>query len=357
MTLPHPRLNESGSSLAWLACLVFYPAPWIFRSPSPQDVQISVVAVAVFLVLYVFSVRDGSIRLLICAILTLLIAVLVAPIEANWTVFVIFAATMFGRLDNRLRAFRGIVGACLVAGLTGLMTRQPWFWWFPGIALSALIGLSTNKSFELARENKYLSLCRETVRLEGILEERERISHDLHDLLGRSLTTIAVKAELAARLLARHDDASMGEIQEVAELARTSLTEVRRYVRGAGSVNLARELLSAEKVLAAAGIAVTVERTAPALSFTADSALALSLREAITNLVRHSGADRCKIRLEEGTDTIELSVQDNGQGCKGIDGFGLSGIRKRLGEIGGTIELVDLNPGLQFRATLPRGAL
>ena len=311
-------------------------------------------AIAAFLIVYFLSSRDRGVRLLACATLTLLLAIALAPVEANWTVFVIFAATMFGRLDNHIWAVRGIVGACLIAGVTGIFTGQPWFWWFPGLALSALIGISTIRSFDLIRENKYLIVRREAERLESMLDERERIARDLHDLLGRSLTSIAVKADLASRLIGQDTAAAKDEIIEVANLARESLTEVRRYVSGEGSVSLAREIISAEKILGSAGIKVEVRGITPSLAKPTDNALAMTLREVVTNVMKHSGATECTIRIVEGESELDLYVEDNGRGGEPVEGFGLMGIRNRLRELGGTSDLVPMEQGMRFHARVLR---
>lgn len=348
---------DSGNSLVWLACLIFYPVPWLFRAPENSELIYSVVAIAVFLLIYFMSARDRGLKLLASAAFTLFLAVVLAPVEANWTVFVIFAATMFGRLDSHVWAVRGIIGACLIAGVTGILTGQPWFWWFPGLALSALIGLSTIRSLDLQRENKYLIVRREAERLESMLEERERISRDLHDLLGRSLTSIAVKTDLAARLINHDAVAAKDEINEVAALARESLTEVRRYVSGEGTVSLAREIISAEKILGSAGILVEVCGPPPPLTKPTDNALAMTLREAVTNVLKHSGASKCTIRIVEGDAELDLYVEDNGQGGHPVEGFGLMGIRNRLRELGGTSELVPMAQGMRFHAMVPRTKL
>lgn len=187
-----------------------------------------------------------------------------------------------------------------------------------------------------------------------MLEERERISRDLHDLLGRSLTSIAVKADLATRLIGHDTTAAKAEIIEVATVARESLTEVRRYVSGQGSASLAREITAAEKILGSAGIQVVIQGSAPALTKPTDNALAMTLREVVTNVMKHSGATVCTIRIVESEYELDLWVEDNGRGGQPVEGFGLMGIRKRLRELRGTSNLNPTKHGMRFHAMVPR---
>ena len=134
------------------------------------------------------------------------------------------------------------------------------------------------------------------------LAERERIGRDLHDLLGHTLSVVALKSELARKLIDRDLDAARSEIGEVERVARDALSQVRNAVSGIRSTALSAELVAATALLEAQGVKVKCETENVKLPHDRETALALSLREAATNIRRHSGASGVTIRVQQGTD-------------------------------------------------------
>ena len=169
-------------------------------------------------------------------------------------------------------------------------------------------------------------------------EERLRISRDMHDLLGHNLSLIALKSELARKLLGRDRKAAESEIRDIESVARTSLQEARAAVRGLRSANLASELERARGSLRAAGIEVQVRTTGP-LPARVDTLLGFVVREGVTNVIRHSGAGRCWIALRRDDESAELEVRDDGvaAGVAG-GGTGLRGLSERVAEAEGSLE-------------------
>ena len=131
------------------------------------------------------------------------------------------------------------------------------------------------------------------------LAERERIGRDLHDLLGHTLSVVALKSELARKLIDRDLDAARTEISEVERVARDALSQVRNAVSGIRSTALSAELLAATALLEAQGVKVKCETENVKLPHDRETALALSLREAATNIRRHSGASGVTIRVRK----------------------------------------------------------
>ncbi|TWH31555.1 two-component system sensor histidine kinase DesK [Isoptericola variabilis J7] len=176
----------------------------------------------------------------------------------------------------------------------------------------------------------------------AVAEERLRIARDMHDVVGRALSAVAVKSELAAALARRGDDRAADEMLEVRALAQDSLREVRGVVAGYRAPDLATELAGARSVLRAAGIAARVVGEAPALAAPHAEALAWVVREAVTNVVRHSDARECMLRLVRLSDGgTELRIVNDGvvPAASGTssDGSGIAGLRERVEAVGGTL--------------------
>jgi two-component system sensor histidine kinase DesK len=190
----------------------------------------------------------------------------------------------------------------------------------------------------------------------------------MHDLTGQSLSMITLKSELAARLLGRlpggaERDRVQDEIEQVAAVSRQTLRDIREAISGYRRPTLAVEVITARTALASAGIAARDEPDLMVLSGTfdadAEAALAWCLREAITNVVRHSGAQNCCISLTSRGGTMSLTVRDDGRASpRERAGSGLHGMSERLSAVGGTLELrPDLRPGFCLIANVPATSL
>ena len=160
--------------------------------------------------------------------------------------------------------------------------------------------------------------------------ERERIARDLHDVLGHTLSSIALKSELAEKCIAANQVArAQHELQEIADTARTALAEVRQTVTGYRAGNFRSELAMVEHSLSLAGIQADLptKLATASLSRDVENLLSLVMREAVTNVIRHSGGHQCRIQLYERTGCWNLVVTDDGVGWQGQFGNGLSGMR------------------------------
>jgi two-component system sensor histidine kinase DesK len=240
----------------------------------------------------------------------------------------------------------------------------------------AMIGL--RRQVQLTTE---LQRAREEVVQLAANEERLRLARDMHDLSGQSLSVITLKSELAARLLSRLPDSPerdrvRDEIEQVAAVSRQTLHDIREAISGYRRPTLAVEVITARAALVSAGIAVEDDPGLILASGTfdpdAEAALAWCLREAVTNVVRHSGAKHCRISLTSQPGSVTLVVSDDGRGhvsSGGRDagpdaaphagpqaaaGTGLRGMSERLSAAGGSLELrPDARPGFCLTATVP----
>ena len=168
--------------------------------------------------------------------------------------------------------------------------------------------------------------------------ERERIARDLHDVLGHTLSVIILKSELAGKLIDRDPQRAKAEIADVERTSREALSEVRSTIRGYRAHNLDAELAQAKATLETAGVSVKTESAEIALTPAQESVVALIVREAVTNVVRHAQARNCSLRLAPLNGRCLLEVQDDGRGGSQDEGNGLRGMRERIEALGGTLK-------------------
>ncbi|MFF2507347.1 sensor histidine kinase [Streptomyces sp. NPDC058067] len=219
---------------------------------------------------------------------------------------------------------------------------------------------------QLVRTTVELRRARATVAQLAANEERLRLARDLHDLLGHSLSLITLKSELAGRMLPGDPEKAGKEVADIEQVSRQALVDVREAVTGYRRPRLAAELAGARAALSAAGIEADVPPDAPdGLPAEQEAALAWTLREAVTNAVRHSGARRCTVSVERRQTldgpVVELTVEDDGSGAAGgtgAPGNGLTGLRERVEGVGGDLTAAPARGrGFLLVARVPVGSV
>jgi len=214
--------------------------------------------------------------------------------------------------------------------------------WIP--LTTIFLGIVINVERVGHEKDAALKLSHDEVRRLAALAERERIGRDLHDLLGHTLSLVALKSELAGRLLDSDAAAARRELDEVSRVARDALVQVRSAVTGIRAAGLAAELASAKLLLESGGVAFDYDVAADALPRDVEMVLALSLREAVTNIQRHAQAHSARVELAmEGNDAV-LRIRDDGRGGAIAPGNGLCGMRERIEALGGRLR-VESTPG------------
>lgn len=217
-------------------------------------------------------------------------------------------------------------------------------WYLTGIVLLVAVTTGVVRFIE-RRSAIYDELAAELT----VATERDRLARDVHDVIGHTLTAMSLKADLAERLVDTDPGRARREIAEVGVLSRQALAEVRAAVGGLRSARLGDEIASAERVLAAAGIAAEMPTDTTVVDPRHRAVLAWVLREAVTNVVRHSDASVCRVLLGPST----LTVEDNGRGPAGLrEGNGLRGVRERVDVAGGVVQISDAAPGTRMLVTL-----
>ncbi|MGC9535729.1 sensor histidine kinase [Streptomyces sp. UG1] len=223
-----------------------------------------------------------------------------------------------------------------------------------------LVGYAMTGIRQLVATTVELRKARATVAQLAANEERLRLARDLHDLLGHSLSLITLKSELAGRMLPGHPDKAARQVADIEQVSRQALVDVREAVTGYRRPRLAAELAGAQVALTAAAVTAEVPADPDLTGVPEDgeAALAWALREAITNVVRHSGASACTVELlrRQTLDGphLELTVEDNGSGGSAQGpGNGLTGLAERLQKAGGTLEAGRGRRGFRLVARVP----
>lgn len=310
-----------------------------------------------FAAVYVFApvrIADGSafaavgggtaarlgVVLLMLAITIPMMAIGGVGVTGFWIYIGVVGAILF-RLPAALSIAVVLAAAMLVVwGVAG--EGLPWELAVTLVALSLwMAGFAGNIRLTIE-----LRAAREELARAAVAAERERIARDLHDILGHSLTAIAVKAGLARRLTQRDADQAAAEIADVERLAREALADVRATAAGYRDVSLASELAVARSVLEAAGIRADLPTAVDDVSPAGRDVFGYVVREAVTNVVRHSAATRCVIELSP----VSVEIRDDGAdaGTALGQGAGLRGLADRLAAAGGTLSAGPL-PGGGFR--------
>jgi two-component system sensor histidine kinase DesK len=330
----------------------------------------TLLSIAVFLPLYFASYRFEFAGKLACMLAIAGIGYALMPVNpfANaYTIYAIGFAAGAGRtLWSRMAwALLILGGLCLEIVLLDI----PVFVFLITLLVSLGVFFGQYHFIENLRKRAELKLSHDEVRRLATLAERERIGRDLHDLLGHTLSLVALKSDLAGKLLARGDGsdaravearaAAQREIAEVSRVAREALAQVRSAVTGIRAAGIAAELVSAKLLLETDGVAFAAQidprwLEGGALPADVEIALAMTVREAVTNIQRHARARNASVELETiGGDAV-LRIVDDGRGGAIVPGNGLGGMRERIEALGGRLRIESRRgEGTRIEARLP----
>ncbi|WP_416972109.1 sensor histidine kinase [Streptomyces sp. 4F14] len=353
----------------WLAYLSAPISDLLHGGHSPGVRVLGAIGLLAFVAWYftlIFRTGRGESNALVLGSLAVLAtqsAVLALTLGREWLVLFVYVSISSGAaLPFRLARWSVPVASALLTAIAFLVPGGRAY--LAGLLLPALLGgFSMTGIRQLIRTTVELREARAAVAQLAANEERLRLARDLHDLLGHSLSLITLKSELAGRMLPAHPDRAAQQIADIEQVSRQALVDVREAVTGYRRPRLVAELAGAQVALKAAGVEVRLPEDVPldGVPEESESALAWALREAVTNVVRHSGAGRCAVDLvrRQTLDgpTLELSVEDNGSGdSPGTPGNGLTGLTERLAKAGGTLETTCTRHGFRLVARVPVGS-
>ncbi|MER6024986.1 histidine kinase [Streptomyces sp. NPDC001851] len=251
------------------------------------------------------------------------------------------AATVLLTLPNRV-AWPAFGLVILGAPVYPSLVQGPLYgvYVFISVFLAGLVIYGLTRLTDLVRQ---LHETREQLARMAVTQERLRFARDLHDLLGYSLSTITLKGELVSRLIPTRPEVAAEETTSLLLVARQALADVRLVSRGYRDMSLREEAESAARVLMSADVRTEVDVQVGRLHPVVDTVLATALREGVTNILRHSKAEVCTIRATSGTETVLLTLVNDGvenggvPGTRSAGGSGLGNLRTRLTDIGGEL--------------------
>lgn len=345
---------EKRLSWVYLINLVFYIAPFFYVHYSLVQYGWMTLALVAFICCYYWIYLSHKSEMLLPILLMILIASCITPL--NYGSIAMFAyVSFFIGFAYSFRQF--LLGVSALLGLLLLLDYlfvrgAPYFLVY-GSALVLAIGvfgvLDRVRRDSLLKEQR----SAEEIKQLATIVERERIARDLHDIMGHSLSGIVLKADLADKLLQQQQvEAARQQLQELAQIARDSLSQVRQTVSGYKHKGLASEVQQLSAKLRDAGFGVDVHGEIPKLSGREETAVILILTELVTNVLKHSNGDQVQIRFSENQQGHQVMVSDNGKASALQPGNGLTGIQERLAALHSHLEW-QLLPS-RFSFTLPK---
>ena len=368
---PNAKKRESHWAWVWLAYTgFFFIQPIMEPSLNVWLGTLAVLAVFLWIVVRYFRAMDRALPAqLWIPVATFGLGLISYPWNQGASTFFAYAAAF---LPFMIESVRRVVWLILLESLivlaegavfSGAVRSGPFHVSWPNtfIAIFLLVVVGGGNIFFAAQTRadcKLRAALEENLALAAVAE-RERIARDLHDVLGHTLSVIVLKAELAGRLVNLDPVRAAAEIGDVETTARSALAEIREAIGGYRSRGLAAEIEAARLTLDAAGVTLLAESSqtpTAALSPQEETALALVLREAVTNIVRHARATTCRLRFITEAGRRRLVVEDDGQHAIAREGNGLRGMRERVESLGGQFSLergIAENRGTRLVIELP----
>lgn len=346
-------MDHGWAPYVWLTYLSFFLLDPILSHANWKVWTGTGLAITVFLILYFrFYWVSCTARLWIIAGMTAL-GVACAPFNSGATTFFIFAAALVPfTVETELGAGKALALIVGVAALEWwLLHFSNWFLFY-ACGLALMIGIGNIFFAQRDRSLGRLRLANTEIEHLAKIAERERIARDLHDVLGHTLSVIILKSELAGKLIDRDPTRARAEIADVEQTSRAALAEVRNTIRGYRAHSLDAEIKNARATLETAGVTVHSESAELPLTPAQESVVALVVREAITNVVRHAGARNCQLRLAPSGGNCLLEIHDDGRGGFQEEGNGLRGMRERIEALGGSIRR-DTSTGTRLTVQFP----
>jgi two-component system sensor histidine kinase DesK len=328
----------------WLMWLVWLFGPAFFFSAKdiehfPNWLWPTLLSLPVFLLAYVGAHLCGRRNIPWFALAILAIGAAVTPLNPFAETYVIYACAVAAAWSTPRKSGALVLALLVAYSVEWFWLRYPWESIVNAWILCPIIaGLVITDRIQ-RRHRADLRLSMDEVRRLAASTERERIGRDLHDLLGHTLSMVALKSELAGRLIDRDPDAARREMADVARVSRDALSQVRSAVSGIRAAAMAAELASARLLLEAAGVQMEYWHDPQELPPDVETCMALVLREAVTNIQRHARANRVEVTVIAGPERVVLRVRDDGRGGVNERGNGLTGMRERIEARGGTLAI------------------
>ncbi|MBK0054317.1 sensor histidine kinase [Stenotrophomonas sp. S39] len=330
----------------WSGAIHLLWSVWIFLTPALGNgftlrwLFLTLASYPLFLLLYarvMLAPRHHGPRYALAMVALSLVLLPWYPSGLSYFVFGCVMMRMSGRSGWWMYLLQ-LTALNIVFCAAALYFGYPWqaLVWMP--AVSFIVGLVVNVEALSQQRDVALQLSQEEVRRLATTAERERIGRDLHDLLGHTLSLITLKLELARKLYDRDDARARQEIGEAEAIAREALAQVRSAVTGIRASDLAGELASARLLLECQQVHLHYT-VPPPMPVEVERGLALALREAATNIVRHAQATQARVEFMQEGRQLVMQIRDDGRGGLQAEGNGMCGMRERVAALGGQLQV------------------
>ena len=345
-------LPRRDSPWLWLPYLLILGFPWLARPPRPEELQFAAVAVPIFLFLYFKAFSRQDLSVLPYAAGMVVLCFVGSYYISTSSIFIAYAAAGIGWMRPLSLALKSLAGLLAIIAIAWIAFDFPMIFLGPALLFSLMTGFACVLSAEsVARETALIASQKSVERL-ATLAERDRIAKDLHDMLGHQLSVVAVKADLASKLLERDPKSAARELGDIQNMAREALHELRIVVDDMKQASVAAEIQRARTALEASDVYLDAGSQLPPVPRHLERPVALVIREAVTNIIRHAGADRCSLTVERQEDALIVQIHDNGRGGIKREGHGIAGMRERVRQLGGRFSM-DGGDGTRLLATFP----
>ncbi|MGH8063207.1 MAG: sensor histidine kinase [Pseudoxanthomonas sp.] len=350
--------ENPDASMGWFPWINLIWSVWLFVTPFyaydfyGKWLWPTLASYAVFLVLFQrFHYGNGRLPI---ALTIAALGFALLPWNPGSQSYIIYACAFFPFCMGARNSMLSIVALLAAFSVAWHAAGIPMIYMISAMIAGPVVGLFNIGMRQKMHTNAQLRLSHEEVRRLAALAERERIGRDLHDLLGHTLSLVALKSNLASRLVGHDPETARKEMDEVSDVARDALAQVRRAVSGIRAAGLAAELASARLLLESDGVRFSYEMGEVVLSAEQETVLALAVREAVTNIQRHARAIGASVSVSSADQQVSLRIEDDGRGGAIVPGNGLCGMRERIESLGGKLR-VDAMPGQGTRVevTLP----
>ena len=350
----YPDRLQQKMSWVYLINLIFYLIPLFTVRFAIWQYLSMAAALLLFVLCYFWAHRSNKRDMHWPIIAMTLIAVLITPVNPGSISMFAYVGFFIGF------AYTTKPYLLLLTALSALLLLLNWQldikWpYFVSMGIPMVIAVSFFGRIELARLRQQLAeqQSADEIKQLAAMVERERIARDLHDILGHTLSSIALKADLAQKLLSR-DKAQEATVQlnELSQIARDALSQVRQSVSGFKHQGLTAEVGKLLARLRDAGFAAELIGEIPSLTTRQESAIILALTELVTNVIRHSRGTHCTLQFTKQADSWQICLSDDGSIDALREGNGLSGLRERLAALGGNLAIA-YQQGVQACISVP----
>jgi two-component system sensor histidine kinase DesK len=322
----------------WLPFMLWFFIDPAWNHPSVLRWIVNTVVGLGFIYLYLQAFARPEPTRQVCIVGMLVIAIAAMPFNTGAGCLLVYAAAAGGFTHQIRRVIPLVAFELAVLLVYAYRLHLPAGYWCSMALLIVTIGFGNHAAAVAHCQGEKLKRANSEIEHLAKVAERERIARDLHDVLGHTLSLITLKSELARKLVDRDPERAKLEMHDVEQTSRAALADVREAIRGYRSDGFFAELGRARAALETAGVTLQCNTVPLELSPAQESVLALVLREAVTNVVRHAEAQRCEVRLLKQDALCRLEIADDGRGGDAPEGNGLRGMRERLHALGGSLE-------------------